>query len=306
MADDSTRAEICMENSSQQAGDNTENSVANSETPDKSLTENTEQTESISSATFMNSVMCALKGLDKKIDGIDKTTKEMKASFELRLQNLESTATTNKKKVGDIEDSLNYVHKEVADLKESVTQLKKENKELREKVNNAQKQSKETVKKADAVRDEMVSRLNDLERRTRDYSIRVRGIPEELVKEREDHRKLIAQVLIENRLVPTDDAPSVVNEMEIAHPLVPAINGKRNFIARFFSRPYRERVIRAAKGKTAFVQAEKVTEDMTKLDRDLKTKAFPQMQKAYQEGKRVKFQKGKLYIQGKETPIINS
>lgn len=44
-----------------------------------------------------------------------------------------------------------------------------------------------------------------------------------------------------------------------------------------------------------------IQEDLTKIDLDLKTKAYPKMKQAHEEGKRAKFQKGKLYINGQET-----
>ena len=76
-----------------------------------------------------------------------------------------------------------------------------------------------------------------------------------------------------------------------------------NIIAKFYSRPYREAVVRRAKAKKEFKDVVKITEDLTKADMDLKRRAFPQMQKAYEEGKRVRFQKGKLIIEGQEVPI---
>lgn len=44
-------------------------------------------------------------------------------------------------------------------------------------------------------------------------------------------------------------------------------------------------------------------EDLTQADLALKRRAFPQMQKAFEQGQRVKFQKGKLIIEGREVAI---
>lgn len=76
-------------------------------------------------------------------------------------------------------------------------------------------------------------------------------------------------------------------------------------IARFYAKPYRDSVVKAAKGKYNLVGAEQIHEDLTKMDSDLKTKAYPKMKRAHDEGKRVEFQKGKLFINGEETPIWN-
>lgn len=146
----------------------------------------------------------------------------------------------------------------------------------------------------------MLSKVN--ERRSREYSIRVKGVPAGMVEQSNgDYRGLVAAILVENNLVDTADIEEIRTEMEIAHPLGPPRMEKQNIIARFYARPVRNQVVRAAKGKRDLKGADRIQEDLTKIDLNLKTKAYPKMQEAFQQGKRVKFQKGKLYIDGRET-----
>lgn len=94
----------------------------------------------------------------------------------------------------------------------------------------------------------------------------------------------------------------MAKQLEIAHPLGKAQHGKFNIIAKFYARPDRQAVIRAARAKQ-LAGADKVTEDLIKYDFERKKHAFPLMQKAFEKGQRVKFSKGKLIIEGKEVPV---
>jgi len=48
----------------------------------------------------------------------------------------------------------------------------------------------------------------------------------------------------------------------------------------------------------------RIVEDMIQSDYQLKTKAYKQMQEAFKAKKKVRFSRGKLYIEGKEEPIV--
>lgn len=266
-------------------------------------------TESVSSeqSTYLSAMearlMKAFDKLDKKIDTIDKTTKDMKVELENRLDKVESKLGANTKKLGDIEGSVNYAHKDIGELKEKMVAVEKDARNLRDKFHDAQKKNKELEKEVRDVKREMAEGLNVLERRTRDYNIRLRGVAAEKLSNVSDYRVLVAEILVNNELVPTQEVSEVRDEMEIAHPLGKPIDGKVNIIAKFYSRPYRESVVRRAKAKKDFDDVGKVTEDLTKADMDRKRRAFPQMQRAFEQGQRVRFQKGKLIIEGREVPI---
>lgn len=152
----------------------------------------------------------------------------------------------------------------------------------------------------------MAEELNIIERRSRAYSIRVLGVPAEVSKQTQHHRKLVADILLNNNLTPYRDVDEITRTIEIAHPLGKPINGKVNYIARFFARPIREEIVRQSKIKRDQLRgAEWIVDDLTKLDLQLKKAAKPLMDKAYSEGKRVRFQNGKLIVEGREVKIPN-
>lgn len=198
---------------------------------------------------------------------------------------------------------MNYAHKTIEDQKEKLATQEKALSSMKLRLDSAQAFSTRLHNELRGLKDEMEEEFNDLERRTRSYNIRVRGVPAEKVDGRSDHRTTVAEILVQNKLIQLPE-PDTVKLMEIAHPLGKAVNGKYNLIAKFYARPLRNVVVKAAKQHRGQMQgAEKVTEDLTKRDRDRKTRAFPQMQRAYENGQRVKFHKGKLVIDGTITEI---
>ncbi len=251
-------------------------------------------------------IMDLLKKMDSKMDVIEKTTTDMKVEVDNRLMKMESVLGENSKKLSDLEGSLNYAHRDIADQKEKTGRLEKDAKELREKLNNGQKQGKLVARELETMKLKMAEELL-IERRSRSYSIRVLGVPADVSRQANDHQKVVAEILSRSDLVPSRlDANEVARTMEKAHPLGKPVNDKVNYIARFFARPDRDDVMRRARGKRELQGAERIVEDLTKADLELKKRARPLMEKAYKDGNRVRFQNGKLIIEGREVPIPSS
>ena len=79
----------------------------------------------------------------------------------------------------------------------------------------------------------------------------------------------------------------------------------RPIIAKLYSRPFKRRLLQAAKsakGK-AILQGVRIVEDFTPSDFNARKKALPLMRKAYEEGKKVRFTRGKLFIDGREISV---
>ena len=51
------------------------------------------------------------------------------------------------------------------------------------------------------------------------------------------------------------------------------------------------------------LQGVRIVEDFTPSDFDARKKALSTMRKAYEDDKKVRFTKGKLYIDGREVPV---
>ena len=90
----------------------------------------------------------------------------------------------------------------------------------------------------------------------------------------------------------------------MAYPAGRSYRGKTILLVRLHAKPLRDIVIRNAKSKAELTDATKITEDLIKYDFDLKRQAYPQMKSAYKEGKKVKFVKGRLIVDGEEIDIL--
>lgn len=118
----------------------------------------------------------------------------------------------------------------------------------------------------------------------------------------ETYIKLLAEKLVEHNLLEGEDSASVAKHIETAHPI--GRTGDQ-LIARFYSRPIRNGVLREAKKNLSRERkALSIAEDMTKVDYEHKKKAQPIMQKAYADGNKAIFKDGKLIVDSQVVPII--
>lgn len=205
---------------------------------------------------------------------------------------------SNTAKGNTLETSLNFAHDTIGEQKSQISKLEKDVRVWKAKLDSTHQLVTEQQRELAEYKEITENRFNDIERRSRSYSIRVKGVPATNVNGRQDHRTIVAEILVKNKLVDATET-EVVRALEIAHPLGKPVAGKYNFIARFYARPFRNAVVKAAKQhKGNLFGAEKIVEDLIKSEMDKKTKAFPQMQEAYQKGHKVRFQNGKLLING--------
>lgn len=248
--------------------------------------------------------MAVLSKFESKVDNINQTTENMRQEFDSKLTQMSTDLKSNAEKTAALEVSVNYAHSTVEGQKEKIVKLETEAKHLKERVDTTQRYTKELKTEMAELKEAMAEKLNEVERRSREYSIRLRGIPAGQITGLTDHRIVVATILVKNNLVGGATEVEVKRAMEIAHPLGKPINGKYNVIARFYARPYRNAVVRATKQLgNKLIGVDKITEDLTKLDADKKRRAFPQMQAAFQNGQKVKFHKGQLVINGQTVEI---
>ncbi len=78
------------------------------------------------------------------------------------------------------------------------------------------------------------------------------------------------------------------------------VDEARHIIAKLYSRPFKTNLLRAAKSpeKKHVLNGVRIVEDFTPGDFELRKKALPKMKEAFQAGKKVRFTKGKLLIDG--------
>lgn len=139
--------------------------------------------------------------------------------------------------------------------------------------------------------------MEHLERYSRDFNTRVLGVSEE------DGEGCLAIIQDYITCLGFEHAAA---EVENAHRTGKKQDWRpRHIIAKLYSRPFKGKLLQAAKsadGKTELNEV-RFVEDFTPSDFETRKKALPLMRKAFEEGKRVRFTKGKLFVDGRAVSV---
>ena len=171
--------------------------------------------------------------------------------------------------VESIKESLNFVNINT----EEVENLRKSNEELKEKVEH-------------------------LERYSRDFNTRILGVNE---TQGEDCLAITMDFI--SSLGFEDTAAEVEN----AHRTGKKRDNKpKHIIAKLYSRPFKKKIIQVSKSEDGKVTlgGARIVEDFSPGDFETRKKALPLMKKAYDEGKKVRFTRGKLWVDGREISVV--
>lgn len=197
-----------------------------------------------------------------------------------RADHLEIMIKNNSKEIESICESLNSIHSDVMGLKKENERLKKENMEMKKKAA------------------ELDQRMNDQERYSRRWCLRLRGVAEnssEKVKER------VKEVC---RAVVPEQRNEVTAAVDIAHRLGRLRAGEdqrvnpRPIIIRFTSRTARDLIWKHAR-QSPFLQTQglRFKEDLTAADKEARSRLWPAVD---QEGKAAYFSGARAFIDGRE------
>lgn len=196
-------------------------------------------------------------------------------------------------------DEIDKIVSKVLQIEESAAEMKESLESLNTRVGELENKTGDSERLFQKTNQEFFTRIMNLERYSRDYNIRIIGVEEE---EGEDC------ITILHNYLATLGFQDVAAEVENAHR-----TGKRNengrprhIIAKLYSRPFKRRLLQIAKtpDKKAMLNGVRFVEDFTHNDFEARKKALPIMQKAFEEGKKVKFTKGKLYVEGIAVPLM--
>ena len=148
------------------------------------------------------------------------------------------------------------------------------------------------------------NRQDACERRSRELGIRVHGIQE---RPREDTRVMLCKLLVDHKLAGISTMEEASEAIEHCHRLGQFQKGRtRTSIANYFSSPMRNVILKDARAVNNSYLDIYIDEDKIKADQLLKIQARDQMKKAYQDGKKVVFRRGKLIINSKSVQIIGT
>ena len=223
-----------------------------------------------------NEVLKILKRLEKNVQDLKTIQTKMETKMELLADKLDSQQSDIK----DLKDSANYFSGELASLKDSNTA-----------VLCALKDQKADLNKHESQLNTLQSMVNEAERYSRSFNLRFLGIPEEQTPRGEDCIGKIESLLEEHLNISVD--------IENAHRsgrYDPKRPRPRHVIAKFLRRPERWSVFRQ---RDVFKQhGILVVEDLIAVDLKARRNLKSVAQEAYHNGKKVKFIRGDLYIDG--------
>ena len=224
------------------------------------------------------------------------------------LKSLRSDLTQQKQKISDelatfqgttdtrlakIESVISKID-EIDNLKPKVEKLEEEVGNMKQSVNTT---FTETRKLFQECNEELKRRVERLERYSRDFNIRVVGVVEQ---DGEDCLLIIRNYL--TLLGFQDD----LGEIENAHRTGRKREEKpRNTIVKLYSRPFKRVLLRVAKNQEnkQALNGVRFVEDFTPYDFEIRKRALPIMKDAFDQGKKVRFTRGKLFIDGKAVPV---
>ena len=227
-------------------------------------------------------------------------------NIEIQLQETRGDLAKTKTEVSDLKESLEFTQSELDQTKSKMSLLEQENLKLRDSINKMQQKCDDKDLKLNSIENKLSIKILNIERYTRDFNVRLVGIEED---PEEDSRDIIAKYISKLNLLGEDMSEGdILSRIEIAHRTGKrSKNGRpRHIIARFHSRPIRNRLLRK------FREINKITtpplgfhfvEDMPQEDYELKRKARGKMRSAYEQHQKVKFRRGQLIIEGKVVPI---
>ena len=241
------------------------------------------------------------RGNSMVVSEIKKLRKEMKEGFKKVHTEMKG-----------LRESVEYAHQEIGDLKKSKEDLKTGVESLEKKWGTMEKTVKEHEEK-----------LNATERYSREYNIRVAGIKEEkdencavkIVNLLHKHKalnsskeNLLQAIEVAHRVGPFAASASASRTQSASEPEAAANQPRsgprpRQIIVKLRSKATRNMIIKDMKDKKDDSGKRFVYEDLTKTDYKAKKNANEIMKKAYEDGKRCRFVRGKLIIEGQVVDI---
>ena len=200
-------------------------------------------------------------------------------------------------RLSELETSLEFAHAQAYKNKNSIEALQSENRSLTDRVNGLSSELNTLRSEIKQIKD----KHDASERRSREWGIRVYGVPE---LPKEDTRHVLSNLVAKHSLAKLNTPLKASHAIEHCHRLGPAQPGKhRPIIANLYSRPLRNLLLKDAKTVNNDSSGIYFSEDLTKVDHELKMRARQQMKAAHDAGRKVCFRRGKLIIDSQVTAI---
>ena len=234
--------------------------------------------ESAMSNAILEELKCLRSDLTQQMQKICDELATFQGTTDTRLAKIESVISKIDE-IDNLKPKVEKLEEDVADMKQSV------NITLNETSNLFQECKVE------------LQRVERLERYSRDFNIRVVGVAEQ---DGEDCLLIVRNYLT---LLGFEEDHG---EIENAHCTGRKREEKpRNIIVKLHSRPFKRVLLHVAKNQEnkQALYGVRFVEDFTPYDFEIRKKALPIMKEAFDQGKKARFTRGKLFIDGKAVPV---
>ena len=246
-----------------------------------------------------------MQALDNLKLQISKDIHDSKGELLDKIQNLSHENNVLKSKVSDLEQSLTFAHESISENEKKMKEKDKDLSYLKHQVSVLLNLNQIYTKKMENMKVELWDALNKQERYIREWNLRIVGIPEQKSGP-ENSKDLVVKFFAEKQLLGSSES-DIANKIETAHRTGRAQKGKpRQIIVRFHVRKDRNTVFFIAKKRLEQEKKVRVVDDLTWIDRQKKKQAWRQMKDAYENGHKVVFRKGELFIDKKITKIVSA
>ncbi len=235
-------------------------------------------------------LLAAIQDIRKELkDGLVGLKKEF-GVFREEINSLKEVCAKNSQHIEEVSVSVEFAHKEIGDTKNVNAEQGKKIWSLEKKLSGVMSQNAKTEEK-----------LNDLERRSREYNIRIAGVKE---ARGENCRVVAAKVIANAKWAEESPVDDIVQHIEVAHRVGKARGPyPRQILVRMVTRGYASKIVRSAKRNRGPQGAPRAFQDLTAKDHQMRQQALPEMAEAYNRGLRVSFIRGRLRIGGRRDDI---
>lgn len=207
----------------------------------------------------------------------------LSALINTRSDNIESMVSTNALKIEGLKKTIDFVCAEIKDVKSKVCTLEVKMAKEEKRIDTCQQ------------------RVSELERYSRRWNLRLYGVEE---SEKENVRKKAIEIC---QAVLPEEKNRLADAIDTVHRLGTKRQNDykpRGIIIQFIARVYRDGVWKAAKTSPHLRDnGLRFAEDLSKEDRERRSKLWPVIKKAREEGKPAFFVGGRGFVNGSEVPL---
>lgn len=224
---------------------------------------------------------------DKTVDATKEIIGTLSQLINTRSEEIKAMVNENSMKIEGLKKSVDFAFQEIQDIKGRMNKVE------------------DCHKKDQSLLSEIQKRVEENERYSRRWNLKLHGVPETVSKEKiKDETIKICQAILPEK---KSSLPDVIDTAHRVGKKPENSSKPRGIILQFTSRSTRDAVWKAAKNHP-FLQEHhlRLAEDLSPADRERRAALWPAIQKARNEGKIAYYFGARAFVDGKEIVIDQS